>query len=224
MLEKIKVLLVDDQTLFVESLRTVLRTQAKDIIVVGVASDGQMAIDLAMTTHPDVILMDVRMPGMNGVESTRISEERNPGIRILMLTTFDDDEYVIEAIHLGAVGYLLKDVQPTELITAIRAVCEGGVLFTPKVASKLVERLIHSPKGKLEDNINFNQPEWLNSLSNREKEILILIAQGMENREIAKQLYISEQTVKNYVSIIYSKLGIKDRVLISKLVNNAGLI
>ena len=223
-MEKIKVLLVDDQKLFVESLRMVLEKITDDIIVVGVAQNGQEAVELASALQPNVILMDVRMPEMNGVESARIISERFSEIRIIMLTTFDDDEYIIEALKYGASGYLLKNVPPEDLIAAIRAVFEGNVLMTPKVASKLVDKLVNTTEDKPSVDITLNSPDWLNQLSNREKEILSLIAQGYDNREIAKRLYIGEQTVRNYVSIIYSKMGVKDRVLVAKMASKAGLV
>ena len=144
-MDKIKLLLVDDQKLFVESLRTVLRTRAKDMAVIGVAGDGSEALAMVDLEQPDVILMDVRMSGMNGVEATRRIKEKYPAIRVLMLTTFDDDDYVVEALKVGAVRYLLKDMPPAELITAIRAVYEGGILISPKVAAKLVDKLTIQP-------------------------------------------------------------------------------
>lgn len=222
-MEKIKVVLVDDQTLFVESLRTVLETRADDMIVVGVANDGGQAVEVVAETRPDVVLMDVRMPGINGVESTGTIKERYPETRVLMLTTFDDDQYVIEALRLGAVGYLLKNMPPAELISAIRAVHEGGVLISPQVANKLVGLLTGS-QNKPEDNQENSEIVALaNQLSSREKEILQLMAEGLDNKGIAKKLFIAEQTVKNYVSVIYSKLGVKDRVQASRIVMKAGL-
>jgi Response regulator containing a CheY-like receiver domain and an HTH DNA-binding domain len=220
---KIKVLLVDDQTLFVESLKTVLEKEAEDIVIVGKAFNGRDAVDMVASREPDVILMDVRMPEMSGVESTRAILERFPDIKVLMLTTFDDDEYVMEALRFGAVGYLLKNVSPAELVAAIHAVYEGVISIAPKVASKLVNKLFQPADERMADK-EPNPPAWMNELSHREKEILSLIAQGYDNKEIAKKLYIGEQTVKNYVSIIYYKLGIRDRVLVAKMATEAGLI
>ncbi|MGE5606365.1 MAG: response regulator [Bacteroidota bacterium] len=222
-MEKIKVLLVDDQLLFVESLRVVLEQTAADIVVVGVAADGRAAIQKTSALQPDVILMDVRMPELNGVEATRLILDKFPETRVLMLTTFDDDEYVIEALNDGAVGYLLKNVPPGELVTAIRAVHEGSVLIAPKVATKLLKKLTSPLENKPASEAGETPPGWLGELSNREKEILSLIAQGYDNKEIAKRLYIGEQTVRNYVSIIYCKLGVRDRVLVSKMASKAGL-
>ncbi len=226
-MEKIRVLLVDDQMLFVESLRTVLETRAQDISVIGVAYEGAKAVEMTEELNPDVVLMDVRMPGMNGVESTRSIKEKHPEIKVLMLTTFDDDQYVVEALRLGAVGYLLKDMPPAELISAVRAVHKGGVLISPKVAAKLVEKLVTTPessgKEKEAQNLSGSSNTWTNDLSAREKKILQLMAQGLDNKEIAKTLFIAEQTVKNHVSIIYSKLGVRDRVQASLLVIESGL-
>ncbi|HEX7715078.1 MAG TPA: response regulator transcription factor [Bacillota bacterium] len=209
-MDKIKVLLVDDQTLFVESLRTVLQTLAKDILVVAVAYDGPRALQLVAEKHPDVVLMDVRMPGMNGVETTKLIKERFPEIQVLMLTTFNDDDYVVEALKLEAVGYLLKDTPPAKLITAIRAVHDGGVLISQKVAAKVVTKLANTPEKDQDDETETSTAVF--ELSSREKEVLRLLAQGFENGEIASKLYIAEQTVKNHISNIYSKLGVHDRL------------
>lgn len=220
-MEKIKLLLVDDQTLFVESLKTVIGTRAKDLIVIGIANDGPSALELVNKELPEVILMDIRMPGMNGVEVTRLIKEKYPSIKVLILTTFDDDDYVIEALKNGAVGYLLKDMPPAVLIKAIRAVHEGGVLISPKVAAKIVNKLINlSIKG---DRSNSKMNSLVNELSNREKEVLRLLAQGFDNKEIAARLFIAEQTVKNHVSVIYSKLGVHDRVQASRKADEIGI-
>jgi DNA-binding NarL/FixJ family response regulator len=212
-LEKIKVLLVDDQTLFLESLYMVLEFLAEDLVVVGAASNGKIALQLAEEKNPDVVLMDVRMPEMDGVESTRAIKEKFPEMKVLILTTFDDDEYAIQALHLGAIGYLLKDMQPQKIILAIRTVYQGEVLIAPQVASKLVERLFRIGYG----NTARSNPTWLKKLNDQEKEILRLLAQGCNNREIAARLYLAEQTVKNYVSVIYGKIGVRDRVKASQL-------
>ncbi len=220
-MDKIKLLLVDDQTLFVESLRTVLRIRAKDMMVIGGAGDGPTALTMVALEQPDVVLMDVCMTGMNGVEATRRIKEKFPAIRVLMLTTFDDDDYVVEALKAGAIGYLLKDMPPAELITAIRAVYEGGVLISPKVAAKIVDKLIIQP-GK-DRNPGSEPGSLIHVLSNREKEVLRLLARGLDNKEIATQLFIAEQTVKNHVNIIYSKLGVHDRFQACRKANEIGI-
>lgn len=222
-MEKIKVLLVDDQVLFVESLRTVLETRADDIDVVDVAADGSEVVTAASLKHPDVILMDVRMPGMDGVEATRLIKADFPEIKIIMLTTFDDDQYVIDALRLGAAGYLLKDIPPADLISAVRIVHNGGVLIAPKIASKLVNRLTSPVYHQTPAEVSLSQQPWLHELSDREKDILRLMAKGCDNKEIAGRLYIAEQTVKNHISVIYSKLGVRDRVQATRMVIEAGL-
>ncbi len=207
----IRVLLVDDQVLFVESLRTVLLADA-GVTVVGVAHDGREALAMALRERPDVVLMDVRMPVMDGVESTRLIREQLPETRVLILTTFDDDEYVTEALKLGAAGYILKDIPPEELISSIRAVHEGGVLIAPKVAAKIAERLAGAQEGGKSYTPESSPPQWLQELSPREKEVLRLLAEGYDNREIAARLFLAEQTVKNHVSVLYDKMEVKDRM------------
>ena len=222
-MEKIRLLLVDDQALFVESLRMVLETRAKDFDVIGVAHDGREAVEIARQEQPDVILMDVRMPGMNGVESMRLTRMASPRTRVLMLTTFDDDEYVVQALQIGAAGYLLKDMPPVELIAAVRAVNKGSILMSPKVAAKLVGKLVIPPEDKETARASVSAPLWFKELSGREREILHLVAKRLDNREIAEHLYIAEQTVKNHVSLIYSKMGARDRVQASLMALEAGL-
>ncbi|MBN2551495.1 MAG: response regulator transcription factor [Spirochaetales bacterium] len=216
--EKIRLLLVDDQLLFLESLQTVIKTTAEDLEVVGIAANGQTAIDLALETKPDIILMDVRMPDISGVECTRIIKEHLPAVHIMMLTTFDDDEYVLQALSLGAVGYILKDVHTGYLINAIRSVHKGGVLIAPKVARKLVAKLNPAGEGQAAS----ARQTILETLSSREQEVLQQIAKGYSNKEIAQNLFIAEQTVKNYVSVIYSKLGVHDRTQALRLAIEAG--
>ncbi|NLG83975.1 MAG: response regulator transcription factor [Firmicutes bacterium] len=225
-MEKIKVALVDDQVLFLESLRTVLSTRAKDLKVVGVAHNGEEAIRLIEEERPDVVLMDIRMPGMDGVLSTRLIKQKYPQIRVLMLTIFDDDEYVVEALRVGASGYLLKEMPPAELIAAVRAVAkETGVLISPRIASKLVSKLVNlRGEGKAGVHETGEAPPWLKELSPREREILGLIARGLDNKEIAERLHLAEQTVKNYVSLIYDKIGARDRVQASLMALEAGLV
>ncbi|TCL76477.1 LuxR family two component transcriptional regulator [Hydrogenispora ethanolica] len=215
-MNQIKVLLVDDQTLFVESLRTVLKARAEDVEVVGVAADGREAIELVAREGPDIVLMDIRMANMNGVESTRIIKEKYPLTRVLMLTTVDEDEYIVEALRLGAAGYLLKDISASELIAALRAVFEGGVMISPKMVAKLVENHFNPIQTR-----KFSPP-WLSELSGRERQILSLMIQGLENKDIAKQLYLGEQTIRNYASLIYSKMGVSDRIQAIRIALEAG--
>ncbi len=211
---KIRVLLADDQQLFTESIGTLIKNYADEIVAI--AATGVEAVKLAETLQPQVILMDVRMPEMDGVQATKKILERFPQIRIMMLSTFDEDEYVREALHHGAAGYLLKDISPTELIASIRAIKEGAVQISPSVASKLVEQL-YERHGKMSQGI-----EWYQTLSQREKEIFMLISRGYGNAQISQALCIAEQTVRNHVSTIYGKLGIKDRFQIIQLANQLG--
>ena len=220
--ERIRILLADDQVLFVESLRTVLETRAQDFEVVGVAFSGREAIQLVMEKHPDIILMDVRMPEMDGVEATKIIHETYPDVHVLMLTTFDDDEYVVEALNHGAAGYVLKDMPPAELIVSLRAVCKGSIIISPQVANKLLR--IREGEGKQEDGAEARprppDGSFLRYLSRREIEILRLIGTGADNAHIARKLSIAEQTVKNHVSVIYSKLHVHNRMQAMKLANS----
>ncbi len=220
-MKKVRVLLVDDQVLFVESLRTVLETRAADFEVVGVALSGREAIRLVVEQHPDIILMDVRMPDMDGVEATRIIHEAYPDIHVLMLTTFDDDVYVVEALNHGAAGYMLKDIPPEDLIVSLRAVSSGSIIISPQVANKMLRN--RESDAPAEEGVETRTPasseSFLRYLSRREIEILRLIGQGADNVLIAKKLSIAEQTVKNHVSVIYSKLHVHNRMQAMKLAN-----
>ena len=192
-MEKIRIVIADDQILITQSFKIVLETLAEDISVVGLAHDGREAVALAQKERPDVILMDVRMPNVDGVEATRLIHQANINVKIIMLTTFDDDNYVTEAIRAGAVGYLLKDISTDELINSIRSVSHGTVLVSATVARKM----FHTEPGKrVEDAIDI-----LGSLNRRELEILRRLVQGSENKEIASELSIAEQTVKNNISV-----------------------
>ncbi|MBB6481672.1 response regulator [Spirochaeta isovalerica] len=202
---KTKILIVDDQLLFAESLKTVLETRSDDLEVVSIAANGKEAVHMAEIHSPRIILMDIRMPEMNGVEALKIIKEKHPSIIVIMLTTFDDDNYIHNALKNGATGYLLKNTPPEKLISSIRAAESGLVLISPSI----IEHLTHdSPLPELPK----EKPAWMSELSNREKQVLKLITGGMNNREIADELFIAEQTVKNHVSLIYSKLGTHDRM------------
>ncbi len=215
--EVIKVLLVDDQILFTTGLTTFLENYATDIKVVGTAKNGQEAIELAKTTQPEIVLMDIYMPVMNGVEATKQLKSLMPGIKIIMLSTYDEDGYIKDALANGASGYLLKDISPTELIAAIRALRSGVVQISPQILLKLFQRMYQEGIPKtIEIGKKF---EWFETLTQREKEIFGLIAIGIDNEGIATKLNIAEQTVRNHVSIIYSKLGVHDRFEIIQLAN-----
>jgi len=222
-MSKIKVLLVDDQVLFVKSLEIVLQTQARNLEVTGIAYDGQTALDLIDKKKPDVVFMDVRMPQLDGVQSTKIIKEKYPDVHVVVLTTFDDDDYVVDALSFGASGYLLKDVSPEEIIASATAVCQGGVMISPQVAAKLVHKLEDATDLAQisEDPLNASK---LFDLSAREQEILSLIGKDYSNREIADLLFIASQTVRNHISVIYSKLGVHDRFHAIRLAREAGLV
>jgi DNA-binding NarL/FixJ family response regulator len=206
-----RVLIVDDQVLFAESLKKVLEIDALDLEVVGIALNGQAAIDVVEKQRPDVVLMDVRMPVLDGVQATRLLHERFPDMHIVVLTTFDDDAYVYEALQYGAEGYLLKDIPPQELIASIRSICAGGVTISPAIARKLVERGYDAADPAVTEPATPRTAELLQSLSRREREVLGLIRDGLDNPDIAARLFLSEQTVRNYVSTIYAKLGVEKR-------------
>ncbi|MBD2388492.1 response regulator [Cylindrospermum sp. FACHB-282] len=201
----IKVLLVDDQSLIRQGLKALLELEA-DLEIVGEAENGEIAIDLVAQLQPDVIMMDIRMPIMDGVAATREIQKRFPGIKILVLTTFDDDQYVTAALQNGAMGYLLKDTPSEELAVAIRAVHKGYTQLGPGIVKKLLTQF--STMGSIQTP---PAPPSLAELTPREKEVLRLIATGASNREIAQELYISEGTVKNHVTNILNRLNLRDR-------------
>jgi DNA-binding NarL/FixJ family response regulator len=215
----IRVLLVDDQALLRAGFRMML-TSEPDLDVVGEAGDGAAAIELAGRLHPDVILMDIRMPGMDGIEATR--RLAGPGVehrsRILILTTFGLDEYVVEALRAGASGFLLKDSSPEDLIAAIHVIASGEALLAPSVTRRLLDRFA-SRLPALAEAPNPAVAE----LTEREREVLRLVAQGLSNAEIAARLVVSETTVKTHVSHLLAKLGLRDRVQAVILAYQAGL-
>ena len=225
-MKSIRVILVDDQNLFVESLRIVLESRAKDIKVIAVAYNGQEAVQYAIELEPNVILMDVRMPGIDGVEATRIIHKKMPRIKIVMLTTFDNDEYVHNALRFGAVGYLLKNIAPLKLIACIRAVEDGIVQISPSVSEKLLLKGFHIAEGgerNYEESAEGNLGSALATLTKREKEVLNYLTKAYDNREIAQRMFVAEQTLKNHVSVIYTKLGITSRIQLIKLLSNIDL-
>jgi DNA-binding NarL/FixJ family response regulator len=212
----IRVLLVDDQALFVESLRTVIEHSADDIEIVGIARNGAQAVEAMAAAPADLVVMDVRMPVMDGVEATKRIREAHPDARIMMLTTFEDDEYVQEALEHGAAGYILKDIPPGELIASIRVVAGGAFLIAPSVAKSLIHRAYLKPEFSPAP-----EPEWLRQLSRREREILGQLVEGLSNKEIAAELCIAEQTVRNHISVIYDKIGVEDRAQAVRLAREA---
>jgi len=214
----IKVLLVDDQALFREGLHTLLAVHA-DLEVVGEAANGEEALRLAAAQQPDVILMDVQMPVLDGVAATRRLHAEQPGARVIMLTTFDDDEYVFEGLRAGAVGYLLKDAPSARLVEAIRAAAGGESFLQPSVAAKVVAEFARLPQRPPAEGGKLAEP-----LSEREIEILRRVAEGDSNKDIAASLFLAEGTVKNYVTSILGKLGVSGRLQAVKRARELGLI
>jgi DNA-binding NarL/FixJ family response regulator len=218
MADPIRILLVDDQRLMREGLRILMELEP-DLEIAGEAKDGQAALKAYAELQPDVVLMDVRMPGMDGVEATWRLRERWPNARVIILTTFDDDEYVFEGLRAGARGYLLKDVSGHDLAEAVRTVAAGGALIEPSVARKVVAEFARLAPPARTAEAGLAEP-----LSEREVDILRLLAQGLTNRQIADRLSLAEGTVKNYVTNILGKLGARDRTRAALRARELGLI
>ena len=215
----ISVVVADDQTLVRAGFRVLIES-AEDLEVVGEAEDGRAAVALVAATAPDVVLMDVRMPVMDGIEATReiTSSSRSAGTKVLMLTTFDLDEYVHEALRAGASGFLLKDTPPGELLEAIRVVAAGEALLAPTVTRRLIEEFVRTPS------TSRAHPEALEVLTSREREVLALVAAGLSNGEIAERLVISPATAKTHVSRVITKLNARDRAQLVILAYETGLV
>jgi len=206
------VLLVDDQALLRMGFRLVLEAE-RDMAVVGEAGDGRVAVEQVAALNPDVVLMDVRMPGMNGIEATERIVAEHPGTKVLILTTFDLDEYAFAGLHAGASGFLLKDAKPAELVSAIRSVASGDAVVSPRVTRRMLEMFADrlpsaadAPAGPP------GVHPRLAELTAREREVLEAIAEGLSNAEIADRMFLSEATVKTHVGRVLAKLGVRDRV------------
>jgi DNA-binding NarL/FixJ family response regulator len=217
----IRVLVADDQAMVRAGFAALLSAQ-DDVEVVGQAGDGREAVEVSRRTHPDVVLMDVRMPVMDGLEAARLLLDPPRGVdhrpRVLMLTTFDVDDYVYEALRAGASGFLLKDAQPGDLVAAVRVVAAGDALLAPSVTRRLIEDFArHRPATR-------PRSTRLNALTPRETEVLLLIARGMSNTEIAGALVLAEQTVKTHVGRILTKLGLRDRAQAVVFAYESGLV
>ena len=223
----ISVLLADDQPLLRRGFRMILEAEP-GLTVAGEAGDGAEAVELACRARPDVVLMDIRMPGTDGIEATRRITAAEPGVRVLVLTTFDLDEYAFGALRAGASGFLLKDVRPHELVAAVRTVASGDAVVSPRVTRRLLEEYAQqlpvgdgSADGDADPASRYPQ---LSSLTEREREVLAVVAQGLSNTEIAASLFVSETTVKSHVGRILAKLGLRDRVQIVVLAYESGLV
>jgi len=215
----IRVLLADDQALFREGLETLLSVH-KDIQVVGQAVNGQEAVDMALKLRPDVILMDMQMPILNGIGATRRLKQSMPDCRVIVLTTFNDNETIFDALRAGAVGYLLKDVGSAQLAESVRATARGEAILDPSVAAKVVAEF-----SRVSSLVGGTSSEVLpEPLSEREIELLRLIALGANNKEIGEALFITEGTVKNHITHILGKLGVRDRMQAALKAKELGLI
>jgi len=210
----IRVLLADDQSLVRAGFRMILRAEP-DIDVVGEAADGREAVEQARHLKPDVVLMDIRMPGLDGIEATRQVTALDPPARVLVLTTFDLDEYVYESLRAGASAFLLKDAPEQQLVAAVRVVADGGSLFSPSVTRRLIERFARESS---------SAPAGLEELTPREQQVLRLVARGRSNAEIAAELVVSEHTAKTHVASILQKLELRNRVQAVVLAYESGLI
>jgi DNA-binding NarL/FixJ family response regulator len=216
----VRVLLVDDQALIRAGFRMILEAE-QDIEVVGECADGSQALDSVKRLSPDVVLMDIRMPEVDGIEATRriVGANGRPAVKVLMLTTFDLDEYVYDALRAGASGFLLKDVPADQLVAGIRLVAQGDALLAPSVTRRLIQEFARSAPASGAD-----RPPALDELTPRELEVFRLLARGMSNAEIAAELIVSETTVKTHVARILMKLGVRDRVQAVVLAYESGLV
>jgi DNA-binding NarL/FixJ family response regulator len=218
----IRILLVDDQTLIRQGIRMLLVGE-NNLEVIGEAGNGREALAQVMSLQPDVVLMDIRMPEMDGVSATREITQRFPGCAVIILTTFDDDETIFEGLRAGARGYLLKDINADEMTAAIRTVASGGALIQPSITRKVLAEFTRLTKPLSQAGSTNPQP-LIESLTDREMEVLRLLAEGLSNREIAERLVITEGTVKNHVSNLIAKLNVRDRTQVILKAQEFGLI
>jgi DNA-binding NarL/FixJ family response regulator len=214
----IRVVLADDQVLVRAGFKALLDSE-DDIDVIGEAADGREAVQLAQRTKPDVVLMDIRMPGLDGIEATRriSADQALAGTHVVILTTFDLDEYVFEGLRAGAAGFLVKDTDPNELIRAVRVAAEGEALLSPKITLRLIGEFVTRSRAT-------RQMPGLNSLTAREKEVVILIATGLSNDEIAEKLYMSASTAKTHATRAMAKLGARDRAQLVVYAYESGIV
>ena len=219
----IRVLLADDQALIRAGFR-VLVDAAEDLQVVGEATDGRQAVDLARSERADVVLMDIRMPGVDGLEATRriSADEDLAGVKVIILTTFESDEYVYQALRAGASGFLVKDTEPAELIQAVRVVARGDALLSPSVTRRLITDIASRPERSLAG--DQASGKILAGLTDREREVMALVAEGLSNDEIAARLFLSPLTAKTHVSRIMTKLNARDRAQLVVLAYESGLV
>ncbi len=227
----IRIVLADDQALLRKGFRMILEAES-DLEIVGEAADGADAVRLVELYEPDLVLMDVRMPVLDGIEATRAITEATPGVgtRVLILTTFDLDEYAFGALRAGASGFLLKDVPPAELVAAIRTVARGDAVVSPRITRRLLEEYAHTlpdlseGAGDGDGSAGAAEQGPLAQLTEREREVLLAVADGLSNAEIAERLFVSEATVKSHVGRLLAKLGLRDRVQAVVFAFQSGLV
>ena len=210
----LRVVVADDQELVRAGFRMIL--ERGGIEVVGEACDGAEAVAMAAALSPDVILMDIRMPVLDGIEATRRVVQRDPRVRVVVLTTFDLDEYVVEAVRGGASGFLLKDIPPADLVHAVGVIARGEAMLAPALTRRLLERYASEPAG--------GPDERVAALTDREREVMLLVSSGRSNAEIGVELFLSEATVKTYVSRLLTKLDLRDRVQLTVLAYESGVV
>jgi DNA-binding NarL/FixJ family response regulator len=213
----VRVLICDDQTVVREGLAAILSTDP-EIQVVGLAGNGQEALALVAEMQPDVVLMDLKMPVLNGVQATQRLQRSHPAVNVLVLTTYADDQWVLDAVRAGAAGYLLKDTRRDVLVAAIKGTAEGQSYLDPAIAGKVMQQAATSP-----EQTRRREPE-AEALTEREQEVLVLLAQGHSNPEIARRLHLAAGTVRNYVSVIFQKLGVSDRTQAAVAAVRRGLV
>jgi DNA-binding NarL/FixJ family response regulator len=213
----VRVLIVDDDDLMRAGLKSVLASD-ESILVVDEIGDGRQAVESTREHRPDVVLMDIRMPGLDGIAATRDVLGASPAVKVVMLTTFEDDDYIFGALNAGASGFLLKRTRPEELIAAIHTIAAGDSLLSPSVTRRVIDRMSREPPVEIASN------RRLDSLTPREREVLELVARGLSNGEIASALFVEESTVKSHVKRILMKLGLRDRVQAVILAYESGVI
>jgi DNA-binding NarL/FixJ family response regulator len=213
--QRLSVVVADDQELVREGFSLILQRAGIDVLAR--ASDGVQAVEAARRCRPTVVLMDIRMPQLDGIDATRQIVAAQPDVRVLVLTTFDLDEYVYAAVQAGASGFLLKDVPPDDLVHAVRVVARGESMLAPVLTRRLLDRFAAAP-------LPGQAPPSLPGLAERERSVLRLVAKGRSNADIAEELYLSEATVKTYVSRLFAKLGVRDRVQLAVLAYESGLV